>query len=231
MKLTEKIELYFRFKFWAKLRINYFPSYYSSHSQFGEDMLLRSIFGNKKSGFYVDIGAHHPVYYSNTYHFYQRGWRGLNIDATPGSMLLFRFLRARDTNVEVCIGTESNKEVTFFIFDKPALNTFDPAMAELATKNCRLLNTCQLKMKTLEQCFDEHIPANQEIDFLSIDVEGLDESILRSNNWKKYSPKVIIFEAHAISLETFKNESFVKYLAELGYKIIGKVGPSFIAQL
>jgi FkbM family methyltransferase len=220
-----------RFKVWAKLRINHFPSYSSSHSQFGEDMLLRSIFGNKRMGFYVDIGAHHPVYYSNTYHFYQRGWSGLNIDAAPGSMALFKFMRKKDINIETCIGPKSNEEVKFFIFDKPALNTFDPKMAELAKSGSKLLQTCQLKTKTLEQCLDEYIPLNKEIDFLSIDVEGLDEIILRSNNWIKFSPKVIIFESHGLSLENFQNEGLVKYLNDVGYSIIGKTGPSFIAQL
>lgn len=228
MNILEKILLFFRFKVWAKFKINNFPSYYSSHSQFGEDMLLRSIFSDKADGFYIDIGSHHPIYYSNTYHFYQRGWRGLNIDAAPGSMKLFQHIRGRDINLEICIGL-NKEEVTFFVFDKPALNTFDPDMAAKARINSKLLSSHLLQTKTLEQCLEEHVPKGQEIDFLSIDIEGIDEVVLRSNNWKRFSPKVIIFESHNLSLNNLENEKIIIYLKEIGYSVIGKTGPSFIA--
>ena len=56
-----------------------------SYSQEGEDMILRRIFGDKRLGFYVDVGAHDPRRFSNTYYFYKRGWRGINIEPRPGS--------------------------------------------------------------------------------------------------------------------------------------------------
>ncbi len=66
-----------------------------SFSQEGEDMLLRSIFVDKSTGFYVDVGAYHPQRFSNTNHFYLAGWRGINIDAMPGSMEPFHQFRPR----------------------------------------------------------------------------------------------------------------------------------------
>ena len=66
-------------------------------------MILRRIFIGKLTGFYVDIGAHHPKRFSNTYIFYQRGWRGINIDAKPGTKEVFNKLRPRDINLEVPI--------------------------------------------------------------------------------------------------------------------------------
>jgi hypothetical protein len=74
-----------------------------SYAQEGEDMVLRRIFEDQPLGFYVDVGAHHPVRFSTTYFFYRRGCRGINIDATPGSMDAFRRLRPRDINLEVAI--------------------------------------------------------------------------------------------------------------------------------
>ena len=71
-----------------------------SYSQEGEDMLLDRFLEDRSVGFYVDVGAHHPKRFSNTYRLYCRGWRGLNIDANPGSMTLFQKLRPRDINVE-----------------------------------------------------------------------------------------------------------------------------------
>src|SRR5690349_18351333 len=71
-----------------------------SYSQEGEDMVLRRVFEHKAHGFYVDVGAHHPMRFSNTYFFYRRGWRGINIDARPGSKREFDRARPRDINVE-----------------------------------------------------------------------------------------------------------------------------------
>lgn len=231
MNLISKLKLILRFKFWASLRINHFPSFNSSHSQFGEDMLLNSILGNKKDGFYIDIGAHHPVYFSNTYHFYRKGWRGINIDAAPGSMKDFKLLRPRDINLEVCIAPENNLDVEFYTFEKAALNTFDEKMAQKAlTSDAKLIKKVNLKTVTLEHCLTKYLLPGQEIDFLSIDVEGLDEMILKSNNWLKFSPKIVVFESHEIDLKNFSNEGLVKFLNSHNYEIIGKCGPSFFAQ-
>ncbi|MFA7355121.1 MAG: SAM-dependent methyltransferase, partial [Sulfurimonadaceae bacterium] len=80
---------------------NYFDGYaLKSYSQEGEDMILRRLFEQQPNGFYVDVGAHHPKRFSNTYFFYKKGWRGINIDAMPNSMELFNKIRPRDINIE-----------------------------------------------------------------------------------------------------------------------------------
>jgi len=81
---------------------NYFDGYaLKSYSQEGEDMILRRLFEKQLTGFYVDVGAHHPKRFSNTYFFYKQGWHGINIDAMPGSMKLFEKIRPRD--ILLCI--------------------------------------------------------------------------------------------------------------------------------
>ncbi len=78
-------------------------------------------FENKKTtGFYVDVGAHHPLRFSNTYKFYKRGWHGINIDAMPGSMDLFNRLRHRDINLERAV-SDSKQILTYYAFNEPAL--------------------------------------------------------------------------------------------------------------
>ena len=94
-----------------------------SYSQEGEDILLKRIFNNKKNGFYVDVGAHHPKRFSNTNIFYQMGWRGINIDPMPSSMDLFKRYRPRDINLE--FGVAKKKGIMkYYIFNDPALNSF-----------------------------------------------------------------------------------------------------------
>ena len=74
-----------------------------AYSQEGEDLILHRVFENQNTGFYVDVGAHHPVRFSNTYFFYLRGWSGINIDAAPGSIRKFAWKRRRDLNLEAAL--------------------------------------------------------------------------------------------------------------------------------
>ncbi|HIB94217.1 MAG TPA: SAM-dependent methyltransferase, partial [Candidatus Lambdaproteobacteria bacterium] len=98
-------------------------------SQEGEDVILRRIFEDQKNGFYIDIGAHHPKRFSNTYYFYDRGWEGINIDATPGSMKIFQKFRPRDINLEIAI-SEKEQQLTYFMFNEPALNSFSKSLSD-----------------------------------------------------------------------------------------------------
>ena len=71
------------------------------YSQQGEDIILHRMFEWQEQGFYIDVGAHHPTRFSNTYKFYKRGWTGINVDAMPGSMTAFNRLRPKDINIEL----------------------------------------------------------------------------------------------------------------------------------
>jgi FkbM family methyltransferase len=185
-----------------------------SFSQEGEDMLLRGIFTNKSTGFYVDVGAYHPQRFSNTNHFYLAGWRGINIDAMPGSMEPFRQLRPRDINLEIGV-SESAETFTYYAFNEPALNGFSKEVADRVTEKeqYKLLFTKPIPTHPLADILDEHLPVNQTIDFLTIDVEGLDQAVLRSNNWEKYRPVVILTET--IHSSPVSGSQFLK---NLGYR-------------
>lgn len=166
-----------------------------SFSQEGEDRILRRIFESKKDGFYAEIGAHHPQRFSNTYLFYLSGWRGINIDAMPGSMNAFKTLRPRDINIEMGIG-ESKASLEFFQFDEPALNTFDAALAaeRAAQTSYKIINKTVVPVDTLENVFNDHLPQNTTIDFMSVDVEGFDLAVLQSNNWTRFRPTIVLVE-------------------------------------
>jgi methyltransferase FkbM-like protein len=216
---------------WGGLRASLRPgaSFYVSHSQFGEDMLVRALLGERSRGFYVDLGAHHPIYYSNTYHFYCRGWRGLNVDARPGSMQAFAKLRPRDVNIEACLGVVPGQRVQFFSFDQPALNTCDPVLLERALQQgARLVGEQTLLTITLRDCLAAHVPPGVDVDFLSIDIEGLDEQILLQHDWQRASPRIIIFEQHGVALADVADLPVCRLLRPLGYEPVGKCGPSIV---
>ena len=69
----------------------------------GEDLQVKKYFNNKKDGFYIDVGAYHPVHRNNTILLYENGWEGINIDISYFSIKLFNHLRPKDTNLNLAI--------------------------------------------------------------------------------------------------------------------------------
>lgn len=166
----------------------------TSYAQEGEDLVLERIFGGAKQGFYVDVGAHHPLRFSNTYLLHRRGWRGINIDAMPGSMDSFRRLRPSDINVESAVALQDAR-LTYHVFKERALNTFDKDLAEQYVKSgLAVVSRLEVRARPLADLLGEHLPAGQGIDLLTVDVEGLDLDVLRSNDWQRFRPRVLIVE-------------------------------------
>ncbi len=192
-----------------------------SYSQEGEDLVLKRIFGEQKTGFFVDIGAHHPKRFSNTYIFYLQGWRGINIDPLPGTKALFDKERPEDINIEVGI-SEIENELTYYAFNEPALNTFDKVEAykKNELKHYFIKEETIIKTYPLSSILEKHLNPNQQIDFMSIDVEGLDLQVLKSNNWFKFKPRIILVEELRTSISQIIKESLThSYLISLNYQL------------
>lgn len=232
MSQLDRIKTCMQFQFYAPLRLNRFPSYYLSCSQFGEDMIIRHLLADVRTGFYVDIGAHHPVYYSNTYHFYCSGWRGINVDALPGSMEVFNLLRPRDINVEACVDAVPGRTLEFFLFDSPALNTVSRKDADrvIQASAGHLAASQTLSTTTLDELLDRHLPPGQRIDFLTIDVEGLDEVILRSHDFARHHPRVLVFERKEGIPTDLGRDPLVAHLRTNGYDLVAFTGASLVMQ-
>jgi len=195
----------------------------SSYSQEGEDLILDRIFGNKNAGFYIDVGAHHPFRFSNTYKFYLKGWRGINIDPLPGSMRFFNKFRKRDINLEVGIG-EKEDTLIYYMFNEPALNTFDENLAKKrdGKNGYYIVTKLPVKVYSLSNILEKYLPKQQEIDFLTIDVEGKDFEVLKSNNWHKYRPKVVLVEILSSSIEEILENPIYLLMKEKGYYFFAK---------
>lgn len=198
----------------------------------GEDIVLNSIFENKKKGFYVDIGANHPKKHSNTYMFYKKGWRGMNVDAAPGSMRLFRIFRSRDINIESPISYKV-EDLNYYMFDDPRLNSFSKELSYEREKNTKykIIKIIKIKTTTLQDIFEKYLPIGIEIDFLTVDVEGYDMNVLKSNDWNKYKPRVIVIEQLPDPNNSIVNSEIYLFLKNKSYNLIAKTGNSCIYSL
>ncbi|MES2216192.1 MAG: FkbM family methyltransferase [Patescibacteria group bacterium] len=199
-----------------------------SYSQHGEDAILKDLFTGTRKGFYVDVGAHHPHRLSNTFWFYRQGWNGINIDATPGSMKSFKKLRPRDINIEAAI-SEKPTTLKFYPFTKPAFNTFSESLAKEHEMNGSIPLAAQTISTTrLENVLRSHIKPGQKIDFLTIDVEGLELEVLRSMDWSTFIPDVVVVEDIHSDPELPRSSLVFTFLKEKGYHLMAYTGKTFI---
>lgn len=209
------------------------PFYQKSYAQEGEDLIFyRLIYGKLERGFYVDVGAHHPKRFSNTYFFYKKGWRGINIEPMPGSKKLFDKYRPKDINIESPISLVE-EELTYYMFNEPALNGFikDIRAIKNQTGNYKVLRTVNLKTKTLKKLFDEYLPSDKKINLLSVDVEGMDLAVLQSNDWKKYLPDYVMVEDRDFDFLSPTKSDIYNYLTNLDYSLIVKTVNTLIFSL
>lgn len=139
-------------------------------------------------------------------------------------MILFKKFRKRDINIEVEIGLEE-RELDFYIFEEKALNTFDPEIAIQRQKLNPLQETKKVKIKNINTIFKDYLPKDQKIDLLNIDVEGLDLEILKSINWEKYSPQVILVESYRYDLNM---DPIYIFMVSQGYKFHAKTTRTLI---
>ncbi|MCK5134019.1 MAG: FkbM family methyltransferase [Candidatus Sabulitectum sp.] len=193
-----------------------------SYSQYGEDMVLKAIFARYPityPGFYVDIGAHHPLRFSNTRFFYEQGWSGICVDPLPGSAQIFTRWRPRDMFLQVGVANAEG-EMTYFMFDEPALNTFSEKIAGENVSRVRLKQ--KVKVFPLRRIFADHLPA-REVDFLSVDVEGLDMEVLHSNDWTVYRPRIVLIEETiASTLDDVENLEVAIFMKQHAYRAFAR---------
>ncbi|MCL1939104.1 MAG: FkbM family methyltransferase [Desulfovibrionaceae bacterium] len=200
------------------------------HGQEGEDIILERMLSEQENGFFVDVGAHHPTRFSNTYALYRRGWRGINIDATPGSMAVFAQWRPEDINIETAV-SDTVEPMAFHMFKEPALNTFDASLAESYIQaGWERLGTRDVTPRPLADILDGHLPPGMNIDLMSIDVEGEEMGVLRSNNWEKYAPRYLVLEILGTQLIEIMHAPAIIFLRERGYVPISKLAQTVILQ-
>ena len=207
--------IYFKQKIFIKRK------YYSNE---GEDLFLKKKLNLKKKGFYVDVGAYHPIRASNTMLLYENGWRGINIDPNEFSIDLFNFVRKDDLNYNVAV-SDKNKEIDFY-YSK----SYDPqsTASKFFLKNDfininRKFYKKKVMSRTLNYILERSKYKHKEIDFLNIDAQGLDYKVLKSLDFKIYKPKYICVEIAPIN-----KKKIMDFLIYKKYKKVWKGYFSYI---
>ena len=127
---------------------------------------------------------------------------------------MFETQRPKDIFLNQGVASELG-ELTYHEFKDPTLNSFSDEVYE-RNKNT-FLNKQTVPVKPLSSILDEHLPTGKQIDLMNIDVEGLDFEVLQSNDWEKYSPRVLVIEDHEFDPENPLESKILKFLKSKGY--------------
>lgn len=172
-----------------------------SYAQNREDIILAAFFPKKHKGFYIDVGAHDPDDDTVTKYFYEKGWRGINIEPNKRLFGKLEIRRGRDINLNLGVADKDGELKFREYVDGDGLSTFSPDVRqEYAKKPSQYTAKYAdhlVKVTTLEKIIAKHAPT-QTIDFLKVDVEGFEYEVLESNNWTKYRPRVLCIESNHI---------------------------------
>jgi len=186
-----------------------------SYSINREDVVLSRVFSDVSSGFYVEVGANDPVEGSNSYHFYQLGWRGICLE--PGAIFhKFAKTRPRDISLNVAASDQAG-ELTFHEYPVGhALSSFHDRKPDVNEECLAGKRSRKVPVVPLRDILARHNPP--EIDFMGIDVEGHERQVLLGNDWTRWRPKVLFLEATAEGKNTPGHHLWEDLVTTAGYK-------------
>ena len=167
-----------------------------SYAQRFEDLYLARCFPDQTTGFYIDLGAGHPVHDNVSFAFYLRSWRGITVEPNPALAELTKAVRPRDDSRQALVGPAAG-QATFYLVDEfHGFSTVIESHAEGARREFgKPSRALPLPMTTLAHLCEQGAPA--AIDFLKVDVEGYEHEVLLGGDWQRFRPKVVLVEALA----------------------------------
>jgi FkbM family methyltransferase len=193
-----------------------------SFSNYGEDLVLSRMFKLPQAGFYVDVGANHPIVASNTFRLDLMGWSGVAFEPNPDLARLYPRLRPACRVVERAVG-EARASLEFIRFNVDQCDTFDPELARMARARGMVeIGREMIEVERLDVLLAEHV-GEREVDVMSIDVEGFDLQVLRSNDWARWTPAILLVEDHLPFGARFDDSEIARFLSQKGYAVAARV--------
>ena len=216
-KFLKKTMIYHIYRYF-KYKKNYFQSYGAS----GEDVLINKIFKNKNDGYFVDVGALHPINGSLTYNLSKEGWSGLNIDLLKENLILFNFFRKKDKNINLAI-SKNKGVINAYIFERGSgVNTTNKKWADKWKKKIgKKYSILKIKKNSLNNVLSSY-KISKEFELLNIDVEGHEIDVLKGINFKNIRPKIITIEIHVEKTEQIFKTEIYKLLKKNNYELISQ---------
>ena len=228
--LNSKSSLLRKFYFFYNIYLRNFK-YLNGGSQFNEDIYLSSFFEKNYIGKFVDLGCFHPTRDNNTFRFYKKNWRGINVDLNPITIELFNFFRSKDININCAISDKKTLKKMYFVDNLSPLNTLDQNHLNFLKKNFYFKNKDFKEKKIKTENVNNILKKYKfdKVDFLNIDLEGLEYEVIKSINFKKFRIYLIcieILDHNKISKN--KSKKIHQILKKNNFKYLKKIGVNSI---
>ncbi len=184
----------------------------NSYSQSGEDLLLWEYFGARPDGFFVEVGANHPTKCSQTWLFEQRGWKGILVEPIARNSELLRQHRPGSRVFQCALGAPEQR-------GRARLNVAagNDGWSGLHLNDGVVVDrTEEVEVRTLDDVLAE--AGNPKLDFVSIDVEGMELQVLRGFDLARHRPAVLLVEDHLQHLEVHR------HLVRHAYRVVKRTG-------
>lgn len=188
-----------------------------SFAQNHEDTILWRALQHVATGRYIDVGAFDPDSHSVTKAFYERGWRGINLEPVQAYYDLLRQFRPLDLNLQLAICSERG-ELPFFHIKETGLSTLDLGIANLHRDSGWIVEELLIPATPLREVWDAHVDG--EVHFLKVDVEGAEGTVLASLDLGRQRPWIIIVEATLPLTQEENYKSWESILIDGGYAYV-----------
>lgn len=193
-----------------------------SYSQCGEDIIVNFAFQQLKitKPTYLDLGAHHPKYMSNTYLLYKNGNSGVCVEPDPSLFEIIKNNRKRDICLNIGVGIDSaHKNLNFYVMSSKSLNTFCKEEADRFVKeeNQIIESILQVPIISINKIISENF--KNKPNFISLDIEGMDFDVLKSLDFTTYRPEIFCVETLTYTQNggEKKLKNIIDYMIEKNY--------------
>ena len=189
-----------------------------SYAQNFEDVMLWRVLKHVEKGFYIDVGANDPDIDSVTKAFYERGWRGINIEPVSQWFQRLQEARVRDINLQMAVGNQTG-EITLYEIPDTGLSTGDKSFAERhqAERGYQCQET-SVPQDTLTNVSEKYHIA--PIHFLKIDVEGMEKAVLEGTDFNRVRPWIVLVESTLPNSTEESHGDWESILQDAGYQYV-----------
>jgi FkbM family methyltransferase len=193
-----------------------------SYAQCGEDLIIDFIIAQLRieNPSYIDIGAHHPYYLSNTAFFYLKGWKGISVEPDPNLFHEIKKERPHEICLNVGVSDQSGGTADFYVMNVPTLNTFSKTEAEryASYEGKNIKEIINIPLLTVNEIIYKFL-GDRAPSLVSIDVEGMDLVIVKSFDFVKYRPEVLCIETLSYTENNTeeKQREIIGYIESKGY--------------
>lgn len=190
-----------------------------SYAQNFEDVMLWRALKNEQPGFYVDVGANDPVADSVTKAFYDRGWRGVNIEVVTEFWEKLCRERPEDSNIQIFVGSTDGM-IPFHEIPETGLSTSQLDIAERHRAAGFQIKSTEVRSCTLNSILNQSNVKNESFHFLKVDVEGGEAEVFQGLDLERYRPWILVVEATEPMSTKPSYQEFERLILPHGYRFI-----------